>query len=105
MVIYTEFLDSLDAAIDQSQSMLLAISEAEFGQASVVDAGARSAAASAVTTCKIHFPVDEIVVRWWPNQVLVCEVSPYDTLKDGKVGFVVVIIERHRAKIDVVCMI
>ena len=105
MVIYTEFLDSGDTRIDQPQPMLLAASEAEFGQASIVDAGAGGAVASAVTTCKVHLSVDQIVVRCWSNEAFVCEISPHDTFEDGKVALVVVIIECYRAKINVVGVI
>ena len=84
--------------------MLLATSEAEFGQASIVDADASGAVARAVATSKVHLSVDKVVVRWWSNGVFVCEVSPHHTLKDGKVVFVVVVVEGHWAKIDVVCV-
>ena len=106
MIINAEFLDGLDTAIDQSQSILLATGEAELGQASTVDAGAcRGAVARTVATCKIHLSVDQIVVRWWSNGILVCEVSPHHSLKYGKVVLVIVVIKRYGAKIDVICVI
>ena len=71
MAIYTEFLNSSDTGIDQPQPMLLATSEAEFGQASVVDTGTYGAVASAITTCKVHLPVDQIVVRCWSNEAFI----------------------------------
>ena len=58
MIINAEFLDSLDAAVDQSQSMLLATGEAELGQASVVDAGSCGAVARTVATRKVHLSID-----------------------------------------------
>ena len=81
MIINAEFLDSLDTAINQSQSMLLATSEAEFGQASTIDAAASGAVARSNSTCKVLFSVDQVVVRWWSNGIFVCEVSPYHTFK------------------------
>lgn len=71
MVIYTEFLDSSDTSVDQPQPMLLATSEAELGQASIIDAGAHGTVASAVTTCKVHLAVDQVVVRCWSNEAFV----------------------------------
>ncbi len=82
--------------------MLLAACEAEFGQAGVVDAGASGGVAGAVTACKVHFSVDQVIVRWWSDKVLVCKVSPYNAFEDGEVVFVVVVVECYRAKIDVV---
>ena len=105
MVINAEFLDSLDTGIDQSQSMLLATGEAELGQASIVNAGACGAVTRAVATVKVHLSVDQIVVRWWSNGILVCEVSPHHALKYGKVVPVVVVVKRYGAKIDVICVI
>ncbi len=58
MIVYAEFLNSLNTAINQPQPMLLATCEAEFRQASVVDAGAIGTVAGAVTTRKVHFTVD-----------------------------------------------
>ena len=84
--------------------MLLATCEAEFRQASVVGAGASGSVAGAVTTCKAHFSVDQVIVRWWSNKVLICKVSPYNTFEDGEVVLVVVVVERYRAKVDVVFM-
>ena len=81
MIIDAEFLDSLDTAINQSHSMLLAASEAESGQARIVDAAASGAVARTNSTCKVHLSVDQVVVRWWSNGILVCEVSPYHTFK------------------------
>lgn len=71
MVVYTELLDSSDTGIDQSKPMLLATREAEFGQASIVDAGANGTISSAVTTCKVHLSVDQVVVRCWSNEAFV----------------------------------
>lgn len=105
MIINAEFLDSLDTAIDQSQSMLLATSEAELRQASIVDAGACGAVARTVATCKIHLSVDQIIVRRWSNGIFVCEVSPHHTLKYGIVVLVVVVVKRYGAKVNVVCVI
>ncbi len=104
MIVYAEFLNSLNTAINQPQPMLFATCEAEFGQASVVDAGTSSSVAGAVTTCKVHFSVDQVIVRWWSNKVLICKISPYNAFEDGEVVFVVVVVERYRAKIDVVFM-
>ena len=105
MIIYTEFLDCLDAAVDQPQSILLSTGEAEFGQASIVDAGSRGAVACAVATCKVHLSIDEIVVRWWSNQIFVCDVCPHHTFKYGVVVLVIVVIERYRTKVDVICLV
>lgn len=85
--------------------MLLSTSEAEFGQASIVDAGASGAIAGAVTTGKVHLSVDQVVVSWWSNKAFVCEISPHDTFEDGEVVCVVVVIERHWTKIDVVWVV
>lgn len=71
MIIYTKFLDSSNAGIDQPQPVLLATREAEFGQAGIVDAGAGGAVASAVTACKVHLSVDQVVVRCWSNEAFV----------------------------------
>ena len=105
MVINAEFLDSLDTAVDQSQSMFLATGEAELGQASIVDAGACGAIARTVATCKVHLSVDQIVVRWWSNGIFVCEVSSHHALKYGEVVLVVVVVKRYGAKINVICVI
>ena len=102
MIINAEFLDSLDTTVHQSQSMLLAASEAEFGQARIVDAVACGAVARTISTCKIHFSIDQVVVRWWSNGVFICEVSPHHTFKYGEVVIVIVVVEHHWAKIDVV---
>lgn len=58
MIIYAKFLDRSDAGIYQPQSVLLATSEAELGQAGIVDAGAGGAVASAVTARKVHLSID-----------------------------------------------
>lgn len=58
MIIYTEFLNRSDASIHQPQPVLLATSEAELGQAGIVDAGTGGAVAGAVTACKVHLSVD-----------------------------------------------
>ena len=105
MVIYAEFLDSRNTRIDQSESMLLATSEAEFGQASVVDAGTSGAIASAVAARKVHLSIDQVVVRRWSNQVFVWEVGPDDTFENSQVAFVVVVVDCDRAKIDVVWVV
>ena len=105
MIINAEFLDSLDTGIDQSQSMLLATSEAELGQASIVNAGACGAVPRAVATCKVHLSVDQVVVRWWSNCIFVGEVSPHHALKYGIVVPVVVVVKRYRPKINVICVI
>ena len=104
MVIYTELLDSSDASADQPQPMLLAPSEAKFGQASIIDAGASGAVASAVTTCKVHLSVDQVVVRCWSNKTLVGKVSPHDPFEDREVVFVVIVVQSHWAKINIVCV-
>ena len=85
--------------------MLFATSEAKFGQASVVDAAASGAIASAVTTCKVHFSVDQVIVRRWSNDALVREVSPHDTFEDSEVVFMVVVVESHWAEVDVVWIV
>ena len=104
MIVDAEFLDSLDTAVDQSQSVLLATGEDELGQASIVDASACGAVACAIATCKIHLSVDQVIVRWWSDGILVREVSPHHALKYGKVVPVVVVVKRYGAKIDVICM-
>ena len=105
MIIYTEFLDSLDTGIHQPQSILLATSEAKFRQASVVDAGAGGDVASAVTACKVHLSVDQVVVGWRSNKVFVCKLGTHNTFKDGEVSLVIIVIECHRANIHVVGII
>ena len=105
MVVYTEFLNGLDTAIDQPQSMLLATGEAKLGDASVVDAGAGGAVASAIATCEIHLSIDQVVIRWWSHEVLDCKIGPHHALEDGVVIVVVIIVERHRANIDVIRVI
>lgn len=112
MVIYTEFLDCLDTAVDQSQSMLLAASETEFGQASIADAvssgavacAVACAVASVVATCKVHLSIDEIVVRWWPNEIFDPNVCPHHTFKYGEVVLVIVVVERYWSEIGVICV-
>lgn len=105
MVIYTEFLNRSDTSIDQPQPMLLATSEAEFGQASVVDTGTYGAVASAITTCKVHLPVDQVVVRCWSNEAFVGEVGPHDAFEDSEVLFMVVVVQCHWAKVYVIWVI
>ena len=58
MIIYAKFLDRSDAGIHQPQSVFLPTCETEFGQASIVDAGAGGAVASAIATCKVHLSID-----------------------------------------------
>lgn len=104
MVIYTELLDCLDTAVDQSQSMLLATSETKFGQASIADAVSSGAVARTVATCKVHLSIDKIVVRWWSNEIFDPNVCPHHTFKYGEVVFVIVVVERYWAEIDIICI-
>lgn len=112
MVIYTELLDCLDTAVDQSQSMRLATSETKFGQASIADAVSSGAVTRAVTravaravaTCKVHLSIDEIVVGWWSNEIFDPNVCPHHTFKYGEVVLVIVVVERYWAEIDIICV-
>ena len=82
--------------------MLLATGEAKLGDASIVHAGASGAVACATTTCEIHLSVDQVIIGWWSHEVLVCNIGPHHALKDGIVVFMVVIVERHGAKVNVI---
>lgn len=108
MVIYTELLDCLDTAVDQSQSMRLATSETKSGQASIADAvssgAVARAVARAVATCKVHLSIDKIVVGWWSNEIFDPKVCPHHTFKYGEVVLVIVVVERYWAEIDIICV-
>ena len=92
MIIDAEFLDGLDTAVDQPQSMLLATGEAKSGRASIVDAGAGGNVAGAVTTYEVHLSVDQVVVGWWSNGIFICKVNPHHAFENGEVIPVVVVV-------------
>lgn len=96
MIVDAELLDSCSACIDKAQSYPLPTGEFERRETCVVRARSSVTDSGAV---KIHFAIDEVVIRRRSDQTGVCT---HDSRKQGEIIVMIPITDSYWTKIDVV---
>ena len=97
-----EFLDCLNAGVDETEAIFLATCEAELGQAGIVDTRRVGVVLRTRLAVEVHLAIDKVVVRGWAHFGEICAL---DVLQHAKIVAMKIIIQGNRANIDIIVMV